>query len=325
MSSKNSTTPPPSITMSESPDRTMFAGSPFTKGPGGGLDTVASTPPPPPPEDPLDYEKSVFKGRIAEGDLSFLKEQIRVSKGLPLTLDKEKLKPKINSIKSPKVKPHSTFTSRKRRQLQQHRILVRCANMREQYREFEKEHSDDGSTDEKFRDLRNEALSKTDEEVNHEFEQEELANLKALAVRAKKHEIRNFAETRGSTYRYKYNRGQPIISENFRNSYDDYQKLPFCLCPKLFEPKPHQLPSIDKQKETWMVPLEDDHGIPLHYQPKSPDPKDKRSKREKERPPVKKGKRTPMSEWKSVKSQATTKRPPWGSYFGCPSSVGLFK
>lgn len=297
------------------------------KGGRTGLNEVASTPPPstpPPPPDPNDYEKSVYKDRINEQDLDILKEQVRILKGLPTTMDKQKRK--IDSVKPPKLDPRPTFTSRKRKELQQHRMLVRCANLKDKYREYEKEkQANDDDADEKFRQLRSEAMAKTNEDVNNEFELEELENLKTLATKAKEKEVTVFKETQGSRLRYKFNRGQPIISGNFRNAYDDYFKPPFHLCKDIYRPKIYNLPRIDKQKETWLIPVDDEMGIPLHRQVKSPDPDDRRSKKEKSRPPVRPGRRTPMSQWRSVKAVAPTKRPPWGIYLGCPLNVGSYK
>ena len=325
MTSVTTTTPPPSTVSSTTPKMSSyFAGRSLLK---GGLNEVASTPPPttpPPPPDPFDYEKTMFKDRLGDNDLSKLKEQVRILKGLPLTEDKGRRR-KIDSAKPPKVPPKSTFTSCKRKELQQHRMLVRCANLKDKYREYELVKVEKENAAEIFRQLRSESMAKTIEQVDHEFDMEELENLKNLASKAKEQEVVSFRETHGSKLRYRFNRGQPIISENFRNSYDDFSKPPFTVCKDIFRPKIHQLPKIDKQRETWYVPVDDEEGIPLHRQMKSPDPEDTRSKRQRERPPVKKGKRTAPSESTTSKddSKKPTKRPPWGSglYRGCALNI----
>lgn len=315
MTSVTSASPAPSTDSTTTPKTSsFFAGASLMR---AGLNEVASTPPPttppPPPPDPHDYEKSIYKDRVGEQDLSKLKEQVRILKGLPLTVDKDANKPKIDSTKAPKVCPRGTFTSCKRKELQQHRMLVRCANLKEKYREYES-NLEKENADEIFRQLRSESMAKTVEQVDHEFNMEELENLKTLATKAKEQEVVSFKETHGSKLRYRYNRGQPVISDNFRNSYDDYFKPPFTICRNIYQPKIYQLPKIDKKRETWYIPVDDDQGIPLHRQMKSPDPNDKRTKREKTRPPVKSSNRRKDKESKeSTKSTttSTTQRPAW--------------
>ncbi|KAK7582659.1 hypothetical protein V9T40_014104 [Parthenolecanium corni] len=282
--------------------------------------TTATTLSPTP--DPNEYEKWAHKNiYLDDSELHLLKEHVRLLNGLPLA--EEKPLRRITKLKPPKVWPRATLTSRGRAQLQQRRLVVRCgSNLKEKVDEYDDmmKSSDSALV---YRQLREDAMARTSEEMDLLFEHQELENLKYLAANAREHELVEYRDNQGSRLRFNYIRGEPIISTNFRDAYDDYMKPPFIVPHRICRPKVYNIPKIDKRKEIWLVPVEEDEGIPLHMRPKTPDPKDKRSRKERARPVVKKGKRTPMKEWRDKKS-AKQKRPPWKFTGACSPNIGWF-
>ncbi len=258
---------------------------------------------------------------MKDSDLDMLKEQVRMFRGLPAT--REQVRKPVDRSQPPTVPPRPTLTSRRRAELQQRRMIVRCSDLKEKYHEYDRM-MESANSGEIYRQLRDDAMGKTNEELDLQFERQELDNLRSLASRAKESDSGEFRDNQGSKLRFKHIRGEPIISGKFRDSYDDYMKPPFMVPRKIIQPKIYNLPKIDKNKEIWFVPVDDDDSIPLHTQPKSPDPNDKRSRKQRARPEVKPGTRTPASEWRDRKGQKP-KRPPWNFAGSCPPNIGWFK
>lgn len=235
---------------------------------------------------------------------------------------------RIDKLKPPKVWPRDTLTSRRRAQLQQRRIIIRCgSNLKEKSDEYDRMMKSTDSTS-MYRQMREDAMAQTNEDMDLLFEHQELENLKYLAERAKENEVVEYRDNQGSRLRFKYIRGEPIISSNFVDAYDDYMKPPFIVPNRIRQPKFYHLPKINKRQEIWLVPVDDEEGLPLHAQPKTPKRKDKRTRKERARPAVNKGKRTSVAEWKEKtdkKKGGKKKRPPWKAAAACPLNIGSFK
>lgn len=324
MASK-SASPTPSPPASPAPTQSPLFDHSFFQHHRRGVRTVATTPPPStttlsPTPDPNEYEKSAH-GHIAlaDRDLDLLKEHVRLLNGLPATLQKPARR--IAQLRPPRVWPRATLTSRRRAQLQQRRMVVRCGgNLKRKFDEYERMTKSADSAH-VYRQLRRHAMARTNEEMELQLEHHELRNLRALAERAKRHELLEYRDNQGSRLRFKHIRGEPIISSNFRAAYDDYAKPPFAVPRRIRQPKVYNLPEIDKRQQIWLVPVDDDQGAPLHTQPRTPDPEDKRTRKERARPVVSKGRRTSAAQWKQKKG-GKPKRPVWNYVGQCPPNIG---
>lgn len=343
-----SATPSPRSPRSPSPSPTQspatFEHSMYVRRRFVGKSTIATTPPPTtttpsPAPDPNEYEKSAHRHvSVTDSELDLLKEHVRLLHGLPPTVEKPLRR--ITTLGPPKVLPRPTLTSARRSQLQQRRMVVRCGgNIKAKFDEYDRMvESDDSAL--AYRRLREDAMAHTAEEMDLQFEHQELQNLKYLAEHAKRHEVLEYRDNQGSRLRFKHIRGEPIISSNFRDSYDSYTKPPFALQLRIRQPSERHLPKIDKRKEIWLLPVADDGDegrLPQHAQLRTPDPKDKRTRKQRARPAVKKGARTTMADWKAKQSagakakdnakggtpkSAKRRRPPWRGAPTCQRNFG---
>lgn len=306
--------------------------------------TTTTTSPTP---DPYEYEKAAYKTvPMTDDELEQLKEHIRFLNGLPLT--RERPKPKVATLAPPKMRPRATLTSWKRVQLQQRRLVTRCGgNLKQKFEEFDRMLADSEDASDVYRRLRNDGMAQTSEQAEALAEQQELQNLKYLAERAKLHEQLEYRDNQGSRLRFKSVRGEPIISSAFRNAYEDHIRPPFVVAGRVRQPKVYLRPKIDKRKEIWLAPVDDDDaGPPLHAQPKTPPPKRKRSDRpaakkgsaqkdkaatkdkerrsskESEKSTNKRSKSSPKTAQKGEKKGVRRKRPPWHVGYACPPNVG---
>lgn len=321
--------------------------------------TVETTPPPTstttqsPIHDPYEYEKSAYTTiPMTDGELELLKEHVRLLHGLPPT--KEKHWRRVTTLQPPKVQPRATLTSWRRTQLQQRRMVVRCGgNLKQKFDEYERMMASSEDAALVYRRLRDDAMAQTTDQTDSLFEQQELQNLKYLAEQAKEREVVEYRDNQGSRLRFKCVRGEPIISSNFRDAYDDHTRPPFAVVRRTRQPKVYLQPKIDKRKEIWLMPVDDDDGRPLHTQPRTPDPKDKRSRQKKgARPAVKrgvqndkgspkdkkerrlsmgsaeplakKGKGSSRTESKAKNKGVRRKKPPWHFGVACPANIGWF-
>ncbi len=190
---------------------------------------------------------------LSQHDHHVVQEHVRLLKGLKVT--KSPRKKKIVTEK-PIVAPRTNETFRRRYALQKHRQRL-----------------------------------KTCFPLETDLEKMELEKLRRLATETKRYEKVESKNNVASSNRFKYARGEPILTSKFEAHFDDYKKPPFAL--NLRAPSTKNLPPAEKN-ELWFFPVYENEIIPLHSQPKSV-VKDKRGKREQMRPPLREHKRIPVN------------------------------
>lgn len=246
---------------------------------------------------------------ISDTDLEKLRQHIRVLKGLTLT--EEKTRKKIDFTSPPIISPRLNAAATLRASIHRRWIEINLPSIMKKYSLTEEK------VDEELTDfLRKEALSRSYCDYIEEKENEYQENLKKLSQLAKSNEDPHFRANKNFDLRLKTAKGLPIITEDFRRAYENFEKTPFHFSKKC-ELKSRQLQPIDEENEMWLYPFIEDEPIPLHRQQK-PQPVDTRSAKEKTRPPVKPGKYTPLAERRSVKVPPT-KKPPWRFVSSCSS------
>lgn len=262
--------------------------------------------------DLYEYERSFTQGRIKDSEIEILKNCVRINFGLPLpNAPKRKRIPKPEE--SPQITPKSNETSRMRLQLHAYRVLRLCGTVLDKISpEEEKMLTFKEPLSEELKAKLLKAREWNMEQLEEAFEKVDLERLRRTAMTA--HETGPFKENNSSTFRYQRLRQQPIVTDFFRRSYNRYGKPPFELSWRYTVPSAKGLPAIDKKKQIWLIPVEEDDSTPLHMQQKSPE-KDTRSKREKARPPLKKYKkpvRTPIKPESLIKKPKRLQRKPIG-------------
>lgn len=246
--------------------------------------------------------------KISDNDVEKLKEHVRILKGLTLT--KEKTKKNLDFLGPPVVTPRSNTAADLRTKIQHRWLELNLKSLMKKYSLTEKD------VDEKlYRTLRKEALTRSCSEYSDEKEIESSEDLKKLSILMKHHEESTYRTNRNYDFRLRTIKGMPIITEHFKAWYEDYQKSPFVLSRKLIEPRVCQMPAINEDEEIWLFPFAREDLVPLHWLKKT-EPVDTRSSREKARPPLKPGKRTPLAERRSIKPKPT-KKPPWHYTSSC--------
>ncbi|XP_065210324.1 uncharacterized protein LOC135838571 [Planococcus citri] len=209
-----------------------------------------------PTEDPC--LKPATEGHISDHELEMLKDHIRVLRGLQTPATPTK-KPSSAVCKKPRIIPRSNQTSRIRIEAKKCWLMRRCGD-------FIKPDGDKALTPEKQRCLLNKAKHLTAEEIFVEQQRAEADYLKYLASRARTD--KGFRSNRASEFRFKHMRGEPILSSYYEDAYDYHEKPPFFVAHR-YKPLPvWKLPRIDKDKETWFVPQNDDGDLPLYVIPK---------------------------------------------------------
>lgn len=264
------------------------------------------------------YERKIFHGRVSNKDFHLLKEALRAKHGFPL---KEKKTPQCIDIRRPPRRPpRSNLTSRRRMEVQRHRLIVRCTNILralENYNRLTELPQEESRC--VFEQLRTDIMNRTREDLDLEMELQELSYLKSLAEKERNNIVCS-RDNRVSTFRYQHNRGQPIISSYFRENFDGYQRPPFIPAWGKFKLTTRNLPEIDKDHEIWLVPIEDNDTpsilAPACQPQLSEESNDRRSKRAKARPPLrKKGKRVVREDISKQRKENSGNRkktrPPW--------------
>ncbi|XKL59003.1 hypothetical protein PGB90_000019 [Kerria lacca] len=253
-------------------------------------------------------EQQLDGNGISKLEVEKLKEHIRLCKGLPLI--NEVPRKHIDFLKPPYPHPRSNYTHKRRIERQQYQMVKNLECLKEKYKQYIE--NDEQEDIRKLLELA--AKTKTCVGIKYDNEFEDLMNLKKLATIAKNHQSEDYRSNRNIELRLKALRREPIITEHFKNAFNQYGKAPF-IVPKKYEyPKAYQVPKINRKKEVWYHPFDDYvDSVPLQYQ-QNLQPIDKRSQKEKARPPLRPGKRTLRWDWNFNKIGMKNK-PPW-NYFG---------
>lgn len=253
-----------------------------------------------------EYERSFTQGRITDAEIETLKNCIRVNYGLPVEdAPDRKAVPKASLL--PQIVPKSNETSRMRSRMHAYRLLRLCGALIDGVSPDEAKMLDEKeplSDELKTKLLK--AREWTPEQLEEAFEKAEFERLRRTAMSVR--EAGPFKENNCSAYRYQRIRHEPIVTEYFRRTYSNHTKPPFELSWRYSAPTAKSLPPINKKKEIWLIPVEDDDGTPLQTQSKSSE-KDTKSRRERARPPLKKYKKPPRKEIKpeSLRKKRTRK------------------
>lgn len=290
--------------------------------------TTPSTTTPPPPPHKHEYERAMSQGRVADADIELLKNLIRASHGLR----KSSLSPprrrnlRFNAADPPRIEPKSNGTSRIRLEWRAYRLYQRCGVVLgppEPDQEEAQYGAQYGETPKKVVDaMLRQAKRMTAEQIEDELDRQDLLRLRELALAAKRQGA--FRENQCSTFRYKLARGEPIITGQFRETFSDYLRPPFVNAARRLNLRyttgARHRAAIDKSAQIWLWPTADDDGIPLHRLPKStPRKDDRRSAREKSRPPLRKHAKADRTRPRNVRA----KKIPWN--YGAPKTPLLVK
>lgn len=266
---------------------------------GRNMEVTTPTPTPsPPPIDPHEYEKATFENQLDDRSYDTLKEHIRLVRGLQLTAPASMPISRSSnpcSCQKPKVAPRENETSRIRARLRKHRLLQRSGKLA----------SGKELTPKEEKALFDEVKHLNAEQLEEQCYHDEIRYLKYMAEHVQSSEFR---VNRASEFRYKHNRGEPLLTGALRYNFETFEKPPFVMARDYKPPPRWKMPPIDKKREVWLLPTNDVDGVPLHFQMKSPQTKPAVGRKANRKPIKRQYKRS------LIRPSQPTKRPPWNYY-----------
>lgn len=270
------------------------------------------------------------QGRVSDADIERLKNAIREARGLrnsfPSPTRWQRRRYFLNAANPPRIAPKTNETARIRMEWRTYRLYQRCGAVLEppaidaeqtEVPDNKEEAVTTRPPKKLLEAMLRQAKQLTPEQIEDELDRRELQRLREQATTAKA--ARTFRENNCSAYRYKLARGEPIISSQFRETFDDYLRPPFANAARRLNLRytigaRHQ-PTIDKRTHIWLWPIEDDDGIPLHQLRKEVPPQkkgDRRSARERSRPPLRKHAKADRTRPRKVpQGQGRAQKVPW--------------